>query len=110
MFSINMTMTISEKDIEKFVSMINEQIQLKPINTNVVISTEEKITSDYLLSVSEVAELLKTNKNMIYTLVDKKLLRAMKVWSLKIRNSEVIRFLDEYEGKDLTNLDNIKLL
>lgn len=39
MFSINMTMTISEKDIEKFVSMINEQIQLKPINTNVVIST-----------------------------------------------------------------------
>ncbi|WP_027632233.1 helix-turn-helix domain-containing protein [Clostridium hydrogeniformans] len=79
MFSINMTMTISEKDIEKFVSMINEQIQLKPINTNVVISTEEKITSDYLLSVSEVAELLKTNKNMIYTLVDKKLLRAMKV-------------------------------
>lgn len=110
MFSINMTMTISEKDIEKFVSMINEQIQLKPINTNVVISTEEKITSDYLLSVSEVAELLKTNKNMIYTLVDKKLLRAMKVGSLKIRNSEVIRFLDEYEGKDLTNLDNIKLL
>lgn len=110
MFSINMTMTISEKDIEKFVSMINEQIQLKPINTNVVISTEEKITYDYLLSVSEVAELLKTNKNMIYTLVDKKLLRAMKVGSLKIRNSEVIRFLDEYEGKDLTNLDNIKLL
>lgn len=63
---------------------------------------------DYLLSVAEVAERLKTNKNFIYVLIKKGFLRPLKIGSMKIRNTEINRFLQEFEGKDLTDLDNIK--
>jgi excisionase family DNA binding protein len=65
---------------------------------------------DYLLSVSEVSVRFKTNKNVVYQLINNKLLSALKLGSLKIRNSEVNRFLKEYDGKDLSDLDNIKEL
>lgn len=63
---------------------------------------------DYLLSVAEVAERLKTNRNFVYKLIDKGLLKCLLMRSKKVRNSEVNRFLSEYEGKDLTDLDNIR--
>ncbi|MDF2883827.1 MAG: binding domain, excisionase family protein [Clostridiaceae bacterium] len=63
---------------------------------------------DYLLSVSEVAERLKTNRNFVYKLLDKGILKCLVMGSKKIRNSEINRFLSEYEGKDLTDLSNIK--
>lgn len=63
---------------------------------------------DYLLSVAEVAERLKTNRNFVYKLIEKGLLKCLIMGSKKIRNSEVNRFLCEFEGKDLTDLDNIK--
>lgn len=63
---------------------------------------------DYLLSVSETAERLKTNRNFVYKLLDKGLLKCLVLGSKKIRNSEINRFLTEYEGKDLTDLSNIK--
>jgi excisionase family DNA binding protein len=62
---------------------------------------------DFLLTVAEVAARLKTNKNYVYTLIEKKLLNALKIGNLKVRNSELNRFLKDYEGKDLSNLDNI---
>lgn len=65
---------------------------------------------DYLMSVSEAAKRLKTDKNFVYELVDKKLLNALKLRSLKIRNSEINRFLRDFDGKDLSNLENIKNL
>ncbi|KHD35177.1 hypothetical protein NL50_14885 [Clostridium acetobutylicum] len=65
---------------------------------------------DYLLSVSETAKRLKTNRNFIYELINKKLLIAIKLGSLKVRNSEINRFLKENDGKDLTDLENIKEL
>ncbi|MCR3758174.1 helix-turn-helix domain-containing protein [Clostridium felsineum] len=65
---------------------------------------------DYLMSVSEVTKRLKTNKALVYELINRKLLSAIKLGSLKIRNSEVNRFLKEYDGKDLTDLENIKEL
>jgi excisionase family DNA binding protein len=65
---------------------------------------------DYLLSVTEVSVRLKTNRNFVYELINSKLLSAIKLGSLKIRNSEVNRFLKEYDGKDLTDLSNIKEL
>jgi excisionase family DNA binding protein len=65
---------------------------------------------DYLLSVSEVAQRLKTNKNFVYSLINKKHLNALKLGSLKVRNSEINRFLKENDCKDLTDLDNIKCL
>lgn len=62
---------------------------------------------DYLLSISEVAKRLRTNKNYVYELVNKKLLKALKLGSLKVRNSEINRFLKESEGKDFTDLNNV---
>ena len=63
---------------------------------------------DYLLSVVDAAKRLKTNKAFVYLLIEKKLLKALKLGSLKIRNSEINRFVNDYEGMDLSNLDDIK--
>lgn len=62
---------------------------------------------DYLLPISEVAERLRTNKNYVYELINKGLLKALKLGSMKVRNSEINRFLKESEGKDFTDLNNI---
>lgn len=64
--------------------------------------------SDYLLTVSETAKRLKTNKNFVYELIKKGLLKSLKLGSFKIRDSEINRFLKEFEGRDLSDLDNIK--
>ncbi|WP_034438071.1 helix-turn-helix domain-containing protein [Clostridium ihumii] len=61
-----------------------------------------------LFTVSETAELLKINKNAVYNLIKNNVLTALKLGSLKITKTELTRFLDTYEGKDLTDLNNIK--
>lgn len=65
---------------------------------------------DYLLSVAETAKRLgmPSDRNFVYKLIEKGFLKALKLKSLKVRNTEVNRFLEEYEGKDLNDLDNIK--
>lgn len=63
-----------------------------------------------LYTVSEVSGLLKINKNTVYNLLKKRLIRGMKLGSMKITRTELMRFLSEYEGKDLSDLDNIKEL
>lgn len=63
---------------------------------------------DYLLSVAETAERLKTNKNFVYKLIEKGFLKCLIIGSKKVRNSEINRFLVEYEGKDLSDLNNIR--
>lgn len=65
---------------------------------------------DVLYTVKETAKLLKTNTNYIYDLINKGLLPALKLGSLKIRRSALLGFLSEYEGQDLTDLNNIKEL
>lgn len=61
-----------------------------------------------LYSVAETAELLKVNKNAVYELIRKKVLIGFKLGSIKITRTELMRFLEENTGKDLTDLDNIK--
>lgn len=63
-----------------------------------------------LYSVAEAAELLKVNKNAVYELIRKKVLIGLKLGSIKITKTELMRFLEENTGKDLTDLDNIKEL
>ena len=63
---------------------------------------------DYLMSVTDVVKRLKTNKATVYELIKRGLLRALKLRSLKISNSEVNRFLRVYQGMDLSDLNNIK--
>ena len=65
---------------------------------------------EILYTVKETAKLLKTNPNYVYKLIDKGLLQALKLGSYKIRRIELLRFLKANEGKDLTDLNNIKYL
>ena len=67
---------------------------------------EEKL----LYTVKETAYVLGCNVHLVYNLVNKGLLPALKLGSLKIRKSSIEKFLDKYDGMDLTNLDNIVAL
>lgn len=61
-----------------------------------------------LYTVKEAAYLLGINSNMVYSLVKKKYLPALKLGSLKIRKEALDEFAKKYEGMDLSDLDNIK--
>ena len=61
-------------------------------------------------TVREVASIIKTNKQIVYGLINRGLLIAMKLGSLKIRKETLEAFLKQYEGYDLSDLDNIKKL
>ena len=65
---------------------------------------------DILYTVKETSKLLKTNPNYIYELIKKGFLPALKLGSFKIRRSAILEFLEKYEGQDLTDLNNIKVL
>ncbi len=60
------------------------------------------------MSVSDAVKRLKTDKATVYELIKRGLLKALKIRSLKISNSEINRFLTVYQGMDLSDLDNIK--
>ena len=63
---------------------------------------------EVLYTVNEVSKLLKTNTSYVYELIKKGFLPALKLGSLKIRKSTLLIFLAEHEGKDLTDLSNVK--
>jgi len=63
---------------------------------------------DYLMSVSDAVKRLKTDKATVYELIKRGLLKALKIRSFKISNSEINRFVKVYQGMDLSDLDNIK--
>lgn len=63
-----------------------------------------------LYTVSEVSELLKINKNAVYELLKKRRLQGLKLGSMKVTKKELLRFLEDNTGNDLTNLDDIKEL
>lgn len=63
-----------------------------------------------LYTVAETAKLLKTNTSYVYDLIKKGLLPAIKLGSFKIRKTTLLEFVEKNEGKDLTDLNNIKNL
>lgn len=63
-----------------------------------------------LYTVSETAELLKINRNSVYDLLKHNVIRGLKLGSLKITRDELMRFLENNNGKDLSNLQEIKEL
>lgn len=65
---------------------------------------------DVLYTVSEVAKLIKTNPAYVYKLIKKNLLPALKLGSYKIRRTALLKFLEKYEGYDLTDPEQIKQL
>ena len=71
---------------------------------------EEVYISVILYTVKEVAKIIQSNTTYVYELIRKGYLPALKLGSYKIRADALDRFLIDYEGKDLTNLDDVKEL
>ena len=67
---------------------------------------EEKL----LYTVKEAAATLGVNVHIVYDLIKKGLLPALKLGSLKIRRESLEEFIKKYEGMDLSDLNNIKEL
>ncbi len=65
---------------------------------------------DVLYTVKETSKLLKTSPNYVYELIKRGMLPALKLGSFKIRRTTILNFLEQNEGKDLTDLDNISSL
>lgn len=65
---------------------------------------------DYLYTVEEVAQILKVNKNSVYDLINTNVIKALKLGRLKITRFELLKFLKDHNGKDLSDLSNIKEL
>lgn len=63
---------------------------------------------DILYTVKEVSQLIKTNVGYVYNLIKKGYLPALNLGSLKVRRASLLEFLEKYDGKDLSDLDNIK--
>jgi len=63
---------------------------------------------DVLYSVKETSQLLKTNTDYVYKLIRLGMLPALKLGSYKVRKISLLLFLEKYEGKDLTNPEDIQ--
>lgn len=63
-----------------------------------------------LLTVKEVAEILKCNKNFVHKLRNAGLLTFIKLGSYKCRRETLDEFLRNYDGMDLTDPFNVREL
>lgn len=61
-------------------------------------------------TVKEVSILLHTNPAYIYRIIELGLLPALKLGSIRIRKDALEDFLRRYEGRDLSDPNNIKAL
>ena len=61
-----------------------------------------------IYTVQEVASILHSSPNYIYELIRKGYLPAIKLGSLKVLKITLERFLIQNEGKDLSDLNNIR--
>nr|WP_308742070.1 helix-turn-helix domain-containing protein [uncultured Anaerocolumna sp.] len=58
---------------------------------------------DILLTVKEVAKLLKTSPDYVHKLRKSGVLPFLKIGQYKVRKVSLEKFLEQYEGKDITN-------
>ena len=63
---------------------------------------------DIIYTMAEAAEKLKTNINYVHDLRKAGLIKCLKLRSYKVRATELERFLQENEGKDLSDPYNVK--
>lgn len=61
-------------------------------------------------TVKEVATILHSSPNYVYTLIRKSYLPVVRLGSIKILKQSLEKFLIENQGKDLSNLEDIKPL
>ncbi|BCK01646.1 helix-turn-helix domain-containing protein [Anaerocolumna chitinilytica] len=62
---------------------------------------------DMVLTVKEVSKILKTNPAYIYELIKSGKLPALKLGSIRVRKQALEQFLIDYEGKDLSDINDI---
>ena len=62
---------------------------------------------DVIYTVTETAELLKVNRNYVYSLLKSGVIKGLKLGSLKITRTELMRFWGDNNGKDLSNVDSV---
>ena len=63
---------------------------------------------EMLYTVPEVAEILKTNVDYVYKLQRAGLIKFMKIGRLKCRKTTLEKFLEEYDGCDISDPFNIQ--
>lgn len=63
--------------------------------------------TDMLYTAQEVAKILKVNVDYVHKLRKSGILPFMKMGQFKCLRSSLEKFLHDYEGKDVTNPDNI---
>lgn len=68
------------------------------------------MSDNKVYTVKEVARILHSSPNYIYQMIEKGYLPAIKLGSVKILSSTLEKFLKENEGKDFSNIDEIKKL
>lgn len=69
-----------------------------------------RMNDTLIYTVQEVAKILHSSPNYIYQLINKGYLPAIKLGSIKILKSSLESFLEKNQGKDLSNVDEIKNL
>lgn len=65
---------------------------------------------DLIFTVPEAAKILKVEQETVRNLIKNGYLQALKLGRLKIRKVEIERFLQWAQGKDISDLNNIKEL
>ena len=62
------------------------------------------ISGDLLYTITEVAKLLKVNRNYVYKLINAGLIRSIKLGCRKVTRKSLLEFLDKYDGLDFDEL------
>jgi len=65
---------------------------------------------DELLTIEEAAQVIKCGKNMVYNLMNKGYLEYLVLGHRKVRRKTLEAFMEKYEGYDLSDLDNPKII
>ena len=98
----------NEKELDEAIA------KMKPLNIGGFVNKVQKnneegeFSEDVVYTVKEVSLLIKTNVGYVYNLIRKGYLPALNLGSLKVRKSSLLEFLEKYDGKDLSDLDNVK--
>lgn len=71
---------------------------------------QENNMPNLVYTVSEIAQILKVSKNTVYELIHSGVLRCFKLGITKITAKALNEFLETYDGYDLSDLTDIKLL
>lgn len=71
---------------------------------------QENNTPTLVYTVSETAHILRVNKNTVYELIHSGVLKCFKLGTIKITAKALSEFLETYDGYDLSDLTDIKLL